>query len=195
MRFDRLFVLCLASSVLLASCSSPEVSYEDPERPAVVENRFSMNDLTTVARDSVQKLIKDENTEGTTRPMVFMAGLKNDTSEHIDMQSVADAIRAALLDSQKFRFTAGSQGAKEIDDQLSYQAVVASPESAAKAGRAIGAKYILYGRLSEFAQQSDSSKLKDYQFVINMVNVETREVLSSGLTRIRKVTTNAKVGW
>ena len=90
-----------------AACSSPTVSYEDPERPVTVENRFSMNDLATVARESVQKLIRDENTEGNDRPMVFLAALQNDTSEHIDMQSIADAIRSALLDSRKFRFTAG----------------------------------------------------------------------------------------
>src|SRR5215475_6427063 len=107
-----------ALALSLAGCSSPKTTYEDPEKPITIENRFSINDLATVARKSVQALIAKENVEGNVRPMVFLAKIQNDTSEHVDTQAIADAIQSALLDSGKFRFTAGGQGQEEIKKQV-----------------------------------------------------------------------------
>jgi uncharacterized protein (TIGR02722 family) len=170
-------------------------TYEDPDRPATLENRFSMNDLQRIARESCQQLVSKASFEGTERPMVFLATLQNETSEHIDMQSVADAIQSALLESGKFRFTAGSQGQKAIQEQIDFQAVAASPETRAQMGRQVGARYIMYGRLAEFTQREGGKHLVDYQFTLRAANCETGEVLVATLSRLRKVTTNASVGW
>lgn len=190
------FRLASAAALLAcAGCSSPTTTYEDPERPITIENRFSINDLATVARKSVQKLISFDTIEGNERPMVFLAKIQNDTSEHIDMQAIADAIQSALLESGKYRFTAGGQGQKEIQEQVDFQAVAAKAETRAQMGKQHGARYVMYGRLAEFTQQSEGTRSKDYQFVLRMANIESGEVLTAPIERIRKVTTNASVGW
>ncbi|MBL8695514.1 MAG: penicillin-binding protein activator LpoB [Planctomycetes bacterium] len=190
--------LRLAASLPLlfagVGCSSPSTSYEDPNRPVLLENRFSINDLDKVAAESVRSLI-GKGLEGTNRPMVFLAGIQNDTSEHIDTQAIADAIQSTLLESGQFRFTAGGQGQKSIQEQIDFQATAALPETAVKAGRQIGARYVLYGRLASFVQKGEDAKSVDYQFILRGANIETGEVLLAPITRIRKVTTNAAVGW
>ncbi len=187
--------LLLLLAVGAPGCSSPSVTYEDPNRPVLVTDQFSLNDVDKAAAAAVNKMIRGGNLEGSDRPMVFLARIQNDTSEHVDTQAIADAIQEALLDSGRFRFTAGGQGQKHIQEQIDFQAAAAAPQWAMQAGRQIGAKYVMYGTLRNFTQQADGTRAKDYQFVIRTANIETGEVVAIASERIRKVTTNAAVGW
>jgi uncharacterized protein (TIGR02722 family) len=176
--------------LLCAGCGSPVVTYEDEKRPIAIENKFSVNDVSKFAEGAVQKLLSREKLDGSERPMVFLAGIQNDSSEHIDTQAIADVMQEKLLDSGKFRFTAGAQGQKYITEQIDWQSSAALPDTAVKAGRQLGARYVMYGRLTDFTQKSDAKMSKDYQFTLRVANIETAEVLVNSTDRIRKVTTN-----
>ena len=192
---NRPFLCVLLASALSGCSSTPSTSYEDPNRPILIENKFSINDLDKVATAAVNDLIAKGDLEGKDRPMVFLAAIQNDTSEHIDTQAIADAIQVALLESGKFRFTAGAQGQQYAKEQVEFQAQNALPETAVKAGRQIGAKYVMYGRLTAFTQREGGTRSNDYQFILRTMNIESGEVLRAKIERIRKVTTNASVGW
>lgn len=172
-----------------AGCSGPTTSYEDEKRPVTIENKFSINDVSKFAEGAVQKLLAGAHLEGNERPMVFLATIQNDTSEHIDTQAISDVIQQKLLDSGRFRFTAGAQGQKYIQEQIDWQASAALPATAVKAGKQLGAQYLMYGRLTDFIQKSDDKLSRDYQFTLRVVNIETAEVLVNSTDRIRKVTT------
>lgn len=187
--------IACAAGLLAAACSGPTTTYEDEQRPITIENKFSVNDVSKFADDCVQKLLQRADLEGAARPMVFLAGIQNDTSEHIDTQAISDVIQQKLLDSERFRFTAGAQGQKYIQEQIDWQSSAAIPGTAVQAGRQLGAKYVMYGRLAEFTQRNDDKYARDYQFTLRVANVETAEVLVNSTSRIRKVTTNAAIGW
>jgi penicillin-binding protein activator len=185
----------IAAALLVAGCSKPETKYEDPSRNVMLQNKFSMNDMEKCADDAVQQLIQNGNLEGEDRPMVFLATIQNDTSEHIDTQTIADVIQQKLLASKRFRFTAGGQGQQLIKEQIDWQASAVPPEKAVKAGKQLGAKYVMYGRISDDVQKNGDTISRDYAFNLRAANIETGEVLVNYPARIRKVTTNASIGW
>jgi uncharacterized protein (TIGR02722 family) len=187
--------LGVAAAALASGCSKPETKYEDPNRMITLQNKLSMNDLSTFAGECVQQLISRGTLEGKELPMVFLAGIQNDTAEHIDTQTIADIIQNKLLNSGKFRFKAGGQGQQYITDEINWQSTSALPSEAVKAGKQKGAKFIMYGRLAGDVQKNGDTVARDYLFTLRAADIETGEVLVNNQKEIRKVTSNASVGW
>src|SRR5688500_11738574 len=109
MNFRRTAIatLCLAFS---AGCSSQRAftrgTYEDPNVIEMLSDQFNENDLQLIAKKMVDSLTNSgalSQIQG--RPVIVVGKMKNSTSEHIDMRSLADKMQVALGRTGKFAFT------------------------------------------------------------------------------------------
>ncbi len=195
------FVLPLA---LLSGASCSSVSYGDPEKVETVNIDFGSTDLQTLAQEMVQSLSQspalsyfDHESKGDDkRVILYMGGVDNRTTEHIDTEGILDKMRVALLSSGKFRIATTPQGQDEIGEQVRFQqgSGRVDPAQAKAFGKQVGADMILYGTLRSIVKKrgrslEDTQKTKDvyYQFVLETVSIETGEVLWANEAEIRKV--------
>lgn len=177
----------------IAACSSTR--YRDPKAVETINVDWGATDLQTFSEAMVKSLLEAPqlaymNTAGKgddKRLIVYMGGIRNDTTEHINLEAVTDSMRTELLRSGKFRFVADTSGQNAIGDQVRFQneSGRVNPEMAKKFGKQLGADVILYGTLSSIEKKEGRSlasagvKTEDtyYQFVFNAVNIETGEII------------------
>ena len=130
------------------------------------------------------------------RIVVYTGDVDNRTTEHIDTAGITDSIRVSLLKSGKFRIVTTDAGQGEVGDQVSFQQGSGRVDVAqAKAfGKQLGADVIVYGTLRSIDKRKGGSleslgtRKRDlyYQFVLEMVNIETGEVIWMDEEDIRK---------
>ncbi|MFO1010928.1 MAG: penicillin-binding protein activator LpoB [Planctomycetota bacterium] len=198
----QLALTALIVPLVLGSCSSTR--YGDPKGVETVNIDWGSTDLQTFSEKMVKSLLEAPqlaylNTSGKgddKRIIAYMGGVRNDTSEHINLEAVTDSIRTELIRSSKFRFVADTKGQNEIGDQVRFQneSGRVNPEMAKKFGKQLGADVVLYGTLSSIEKkkgrsiESAGTKTEDvyYQFVLNCVNIETGEIIWSDKGDIRK---------
>jgi hypothetical protein len=133
---------------------------------------------------------------GDPRIVLYMGKVENRTSAHIDTEGITDSMKTKLLKSGKFRLTAGTQGQAEIEDQVRFQQGSGKvlSDTAKAFGRQIGADMILFGTLRTYEKERDRSlstlgtktENVDYQFNLDLVNIETGEIVWADEALIRK---------
>jgi uncharacterized protein (TIGR02722 family) len=194
--------LLAACAVLLAGCAS-SVKYDDPAKVETMTIDWGSTDLQTMAGAMVNSMILSPNLaylersgKGDDKRIVVYTGrITNRTSEHIDTEAISDRVRTALVQSGKFRLAPTPQGQEELAEQVRFQqgSGRVDPSQAAAFGKQIGADAVLVGNLRSIEKTKDRSladpERRDdvfYQFTMELVNVETGEVIWSELKDIRK---------
>jgi uncharacterized protein (TIGR02722 family) len=130
------------------------------------------------------------------RIIVYMGGIRNETKEHINLESMNDSISTELLRSKRFRFVADQKGQTEIGDQVRFQneSGRVDEQQAKKFGHQLGADVVLYGTLYSIGKKDGRSldnlgtKTEDvyYQFAFKCLNIETGEIIWQENKDIRK---------
>ena len=189
-------------SMFAAACSSTR--YGDAKAEETVDINWGSTDLQRFSAKMASSMIEapqlaymaSAGKGDDKRIVMYMGGIRNETSEHINLESVADSIRVEMQRTGKFRFVASQQGQGEITDQLHFQNDMnrVNPEMAKKTGKQLGADVVLYGRLYSIEKKKGRSiesggvKTEDlyYHFVFDCVNIETGEIIWSDKGDIRK---------
>jgi hypothetical protein len=183
--------LVMGATLALAGCSS--VKYDDPDKVETLTIDFGSTDLQTLAASMVEGLNGSANLAYYNKPgddkriIMFMGGVNNRTSEHIDTTGITDSIRASLLNGGRFRFVASNQGQDELGQQVRFQqdSGRVDPALAKRFGKQLGADVVLFGNLRSI-EKSKRRNLEDlgyksddvwYQFVLECVDVETGELI------------------
>ena len=199
---NRIGAAALASVLALAACTS--VQYDDPDKVETLTIDFGSTDLKTLASAMVDSLlaapglayINHEGKGDDKRIIVYTAGVNNRTSEHIDTTGITDSIRTSLLKSGRFRLAASAQGQDDLAEQVRFQqgSGRVDPTQAKAFGKQIGADVVLLGNLRSIEKgkprsvESGGTKKDDvwYQFVLELTNIETGEIIWMEEKDIRK---------
>ena len=196
-------LLLLAPLALLATgCSS--IGYGDPGRTETLTIDYGSTDLQTLAGGMVDSLISapalaylDNPGKGDDkRIIVYMGGVENRTSEHIDTGGITDKMQVQLLKSGRFRFVAADAGQAEIGDQVRFQQSSGRvrEEMARSFGKQLGADVVVYGTLRSIDKKKGASlesggvrkQDKYYQFVLKCANIDTGELIWLEEEELRK---------
>ncbi len=192
MKYHKITPLLL---LLAAGCSFTR--YGNPEDTETVNAAYGRTDLQSFSDAMVSSLgespaltyLAGPGKGDDMRVIVYMGGIRNLTTEHLDTGGISDSIRTSLIKSGRFRFVAGDQGQTEIGDQVRFQqgSGRVDPAQAKAFGKQLGADVIVYGSLRSITKKKARSlenlgvKTKDvfYQFTLNCENIETGEILWS----------------
>ena len=190
-------ILSCTLILVLASCASaPVVQYGDPNSVETVTADFGTTDVQMITEKMVASLLTTP-IFGDSRPVIWVYPVRNKTSEHIDTKMITDAIRTQLLKSGRVRFTAASDFAKELQEQLEYQSAgsgLVDQSTAQQQMRQIGAKYALYGEISSIVKSEGRARLVDYRITLNLTGVESGLLEWSDDKTIRKGSARRLVG-
>ncbi|SET27112.1 MULTISPECIES: penicillin-binding protein activator LpoB [Stigmatella] len=199
---SRLLVsACLAAS-LTAACGGPRAftrgSYEDPNTIEMLSDRFNENDLQLIAKKMAESLASAPRFAQATAqplPIVLVGKLKNSTSEHVDMRSLADKIQTAL--AQTGRFALVDQGARQdIAEEYEYQqSGYVDPNAAKGPGQQVSVDFLMTGDLASIIQEVGNDKLVYYKMTAKLNNVRTGLIEWTDEKQIRKKFEKRTVGW
>lgn len=186
-------------AVLLGACGSRQFSqgsYDDVQEDRLLDDKFNESDMRRIAETMVQSLTSSPIiTDAKKRPVILVTLVKNRSEEHIDMKSMTDKIRVAVVKSGKFRFTEKETRA-DLAEEMDYQTQsgYVDPSTARKMGKQIGADYFLTGEITDRVQEVGSKKYVYYKATFNLVNIQTGILDWTDEKEIRKYYQKRSVG-
>lgn len=186
-------------TLALAGCGSKQFtqgSYDDLSEERLLDDKFNESDMRRIAETMVQSLSESKVvTELAKPPVVLVTLCKNRTTEHIDMKSLTDKIRTALIKSGKFKFTE-KEAREELQGEIEYQnqSGYVDAATARKKGKQIGAQYFLTGEITDRVQEVGKKKYVYYKATFNLVNVETGLIDWTDEKELRKYYQKKSVG-
>lgn len=197
--FKRTLVL-LGGLILISACGSREFTegkYDDLAEDRHLDDKFNESDMRRIADTMVASLVDSPVVKESKKPPVVLVTLvKNRTQEHIDMKSMTDKIRVALVKSGKFKFTE-KETRDEVSEELKYQneSGFVDPETARKKGKQIGANFFLTGEITDRVQEVGGKKYVYYKCTFNLVNIQTNLIDWTDEKELRKYYTKKSVGF
>jgi len=186
-------------ALFFASCAQREFTegkYDDLSQDRLLDDKFNESDMRQIADTMVASLVESPVVKESRKPPVVLVTLvKNRTQEHIDMKSMTDKIRVALVKSGKFKFTE-KEVREELQEELKYQgdSGYVDPDTARKKGKQIGANYFLTGEITDRVQEVGKKKYVYYKCTFNLVNIQTGILEWTDEKEIRKFYTKKSVG-
>jgi uncharacterized protein (TIGR02722 family) len=190
----------LMSLLFFSACGSREFTqgkYDDITEERLLDDKFNESDMHIIADKMVTSLTGSPVVKDFKKPPVVLVTLvKNRTEEHIDMKSLTDKIKVAVIKSGKFRFTE-KETRSEIAEEMQYQndGGYVDPTTARKKGKQIGANYFLTGEITDRVQEVGSKKYVYYKCTLNLVNIDTGLLDWTDDTEIRKYYQKHSVGF
>ncbi len=184
------FGLLILSASILSGCGPKAFTqggYDDPNKVILLDDKFGENDMQLISNKLVDSLVQYDKIEGAKQPPLVMVGkVRNHTSEHIDIKSLTDKIRTALIRSGKFRF-ADKEARDEIAEEYEYQAGKNVDKSTAKGpGKQVGVGYLITGDVASNVQEVGNDKVIYYKVTLNLTNLETNVIEWSDDKEVRK---------
>ena len=193
--FCTTFMVVLAFAV---GCVGPRSftkgSYEDPTEIALLDDRFSENDMQLIAKKMIVSMAAVSLSGKSGAPVVMIGKMRNRTAEHIDMTMLSNKVRTQLIQSGKFRF-ADVESRREIAEEYEYQqSGYVDPGQAKGPGSQTGAEYLLTGTLTANVQQVGKDKLIYYKATFKLTNLLTSEIVWTDEKEIRKAYKKRRIG-
>ncbi|NBV50788.1 penicillin-binding protein activator LpoB [bacterium] len=192
-------ILGVPALMLLVSCGSKQFTqgkYDDINEERLLDDQFNESDMRRIADTMVESLSQSRVISSVRQPPVVLVTLvKNKTAEHIDMKSMTDKIRTALIKSGKFRFTE-KEVREELAGEVEYQeeSGYVDATTARKKGKQIGADYFLTGEITTRIQEVGKKKYIYYKANFNLVNIDTGIIDWSDEKELRKFYQKRSVG-
>ena len=172
------FLSILSLALFLTDCAGKQFTegkYDDMAEERHLDDKFNESDMKHIADTMIESLTGSWVVRESKKPPVVLITLtKNRTQEHIDMKSMTDKIRVAVIKSGKFRFT-DKEVREEMAGEIEYQneSGYVDPDSARKKGKQIGAQYFLTGEITDRVQEVGGKKYIYYKATFNLVNINT----------------------
>lgn len=186
------------SATQLSSCGPKAFTdggYDDPNKVILLDDKFNENDMQLMSNQLVDSLVKFGKIQNATQPPVVMVGrVRNHTSEHIDVKSLTDKIRTAVIKTGKFQFS-DKEARDEIAEEYEYQGgKFVDKKSAKGAGKQVGVDYLITGDLASNVQEVGNDKVVYYKVTMNLINLEKNIIEWSDDKEVRKRYKKQNVG-
>ena len=193
-------IVLLIFTLYFSSCGSRQFTkgeYDDMSQERLLDDKFNETDMRMIAETMVDSLVGSSIVkEAKKRPVVMVTLVKNRSQEHIDMKSMTDKIRVAVIKSGKFRFT-DKEARGELSDELQYQqdSGYVDPATARQKGKQIGADYFLTGEITDRVQEVGDKKIIYYKCTFNLISINTGIIDWTDEKEIRKSYKKHSVGF
>ncbi len=183
--------VCLLALGLSGCASGPRAftggEYDDPTRVELLDDKFNEADMQQMADTMIRAMVSCGYIANAPKPpIVIVEKVANRTQDHIDMISMTNKIRTALINSGKVRFV-DKEARETLDEEYDYNAAGnVSEVTQKKRGKQAGADYILNGSLSTNVQELGGTKFVYYKLTMNLTNLEASTIDCTQEKELRK---------
>lgn len=185
--------LFLLTLLLVTSCGTSRAftkgEYTDAGRVILLDDRYGDEDMRIMASTLTDSLLNSDTIkEAKTPPVLQVETVTNSTSEHIDVKSLTDKIRTAMLKTGKVQFHNKTQR-QTISSEYEYQTHSGNvKQSTAKMkGFQVGADYMLSGDFTSHVQELGNKKAVYYKLTLNLTDISTGLIVWSDEKELKKL--------
>ena len=190
--YKTLFFI-LVSVLFLGSCSGNRAftkgEYTDPDRVILLDDKYNESDMKIMADALVSSLMKHPIVSQQKKIPVFQVErVVNSTSEHIDMKSLTDKIRTALINSGKVAFHDKDERST-LSEEYDYQTKSGNvnQSTAKERGHQIASDYIIGGDFSSNVQELGGKKVIYYKLTLKATDIKTGLISWTAEQEIKKL--------
>ena len=186
---------------MCAGCSSKrQVTRLEPETQTDLSGSWNDTDARLVAEEMVSDCLSRPwltNFVAATggKPVVTVGRIRNNSSEHIDMETYSTDFERELINSGQVRFVANKFQRDDVRDERMDQGEWASPETKKRLRDELGADFILLGAVKSITDQVEGKAVIFYQTDLELINIETNEKVWIGSKEIKKGISQGKTKW
>ncbi len=128
-------------------------------------------------------------------PTVIVGTVKNQSSEHISVDTFVEDLQRALINSGKVEFVANKNERGEVREERLDQDTNASEDTRKAHGQETGADYMLSGALNQIVDQEGGKAVVFYQTNLKLLDMKTHKIVWNGQKKIKKFVKRSKAGW
>ncbi len=182
-------------SIFFDGCARRSVTRLDPSQQVDLSGRWNDTDSRMVAETMVTQFLSSpryqEYTEAKgSRPAIVVGIIQNRTSEHIDAENYLKRFELEIFNSGRADLVEGSEMRELIRQERAEQQEFASPESAARWGKELGADLMLFGVMTSETDTYRNRRVVNYITTLYLTDVETAKRIWYGQEEIKKFVSN-----
>jgi len=195
--FTRAALAALVITPALGACAARSVERIDAATVTDLSGRWNDADSRIVAEALTTQSLHSwaaprPDQQGTNAPVVIVGAFRNRTYEHIAMETFIRDLERALITSGGVRVVASREERVEVRDERADQQEFAAPETRARLGRELGAKYILQGDVTAIEDREGRDRIRFYQIDATLIDLESNAKVWTGQHKIKK---HIEHGW
>lgn len=186
---------------LLGACVSTTRSI-DPDTEQHYDASYDFSDKKQIVDTLTSSLLSSANVNTeSSKPIIVIYGVDNETSEHINTGGITDDIRLALIKSGEYRFLNRKQRTNVLDEVDYQYAGFVPPEQRVAEGRQLGADYILSGTLRSIEKKQprqwrlNKKELVYYSMNLELTDLQSGEISWADNVEIAREASRPVLGW
>ncbi len=191
----------LVVAAMLSGCQTTrQVSRVGVDEVIDLSGRWNDTDSRLVAEEMISQLSQAgfvgefRDTKGR-KPVMMVGMVRNESDEHIALDTFIKDIERALVNSGRIRVVADSGERAELRNERHDQQSFASEESAKRLAAETGADFMLKGALKTQVDAIQGQQVKFYQIDLELMDVENNEKAWIGSKKIKKQVKQRRVTW
>ena len=181
--------------ILFSTCTSRTVTRVSPDQSFDLSGRWNDTDSRLVAETMIREILdsdryKDYAKQKGSRPAIIVGDIQNRTSEHIDAANYIKRFELAIFNSGLADLVESDDFRDKLRQERAMQQEFASPETAARWGKEIGADLMLFGEMTSETDVFNRRRVVNYITTLFLTDVETNRRVWYGQHEIKKFIRN-----
>lgn len=192
MRKTLILALAFAMVFALAACGGTDVKRVDVGAAIDLSGRWNDTDSQLVSKAMIDDCLgggwlkKFYRTSGGKSPVVIVGTVRNNSLEHINVQTFTKDLERALVNSGEVEFVASATERKELRSERTDQATHSSEDTAKEMGMEAGADYMLKGTINAIQDKDGGKSVMFYQVNLELIHIESNKKVWIGDKKIKK---------
>ncbi|MBN1185901.1 MAG: penicillin-binding protein activator LpoB [Bacteroidales bacterium] len=182
----------LLSGLFIVSCAKRHVERVNPDQQIDLSGRWNDTDSKLAADELTEQVLGEkwiarfEQSHGGKEPVVIVGLIKNKSHEHIDAETFIKDIEKAIIRNGSVRLVQAGDKREELRGERADQQDFASPETAKRWGKELGADFMMQGTINSIVDEYNREKVVYYQIDLELTDLETNEIVWLGDKKIKK---------
>ena len=186
---------CLIALLAITFGCSHSVKRIDPNTQTDLSGRWNDTDSRLTAEAMIEQMFGNAwavafEQRHQKKPVIVVGLINNKSHEHINTETFIKDLERAIVNNGSIRLVQAGEKREELRRERAGQQEFASPETAKKWGRELGADFMLQGTVNSIVDGYKKNQAVYYQIDLELANIETTELVWMGDKKIKKMIRN-----
>ena len=192
--FAKYCLIALLTIITMGGCSH-SVKRIDPNTQTDLSGRWNDTDSRLTANAMIEQMFGNAwatafEQKHQQKPVIVVGLINNKSHEHISTETFIKDLERAIINNGSIRLVQAGEKREELRRERAGQQEFASPETAKKWGRELGADFMLQGTVNSIVDGYKRNQAVYYQVDLELSNIETNEIVWMGDKKIKKMIRN-----
>lgn len=181
--------------LMFTNCAKRTVTRVSTDKQIDLSGRWNDVDSKQVSQEMIKDVLGRpwrENFFNRTnkKPTVIVGIVTNRSSEHIEADVFIKDVEREFINSGMVRVVQNSEFREKMRTERADQGQYASPETAKKWGKELGADFMMFGTINSITDVYNKKKVTFYKVNLELADMETNEKVWIGDKEIKKFIEN-----